>query len=337
VATGVSGVLWPDGGRSVETHTPFDLASLTKPLVACSIARFVQGGRLGWDDPIASHVPEARGAAVGDCPLELLVAHRSGLAAHLVLGDPSGGVEWDRSAALRRCAGALRSECQGERPRTGFAPVYSDLGFILLGEALQNISGRSLDELVRDEVGAPLGLGTGSARQLEAQVPGQPLADRVAPTETLSARGGRVAGRVHDDNAWLLAGAGLSGHAGLFGTARDVAAFGMAMVDALAGRRPEWLSAVLAARLVEPRPGGSLRAGFDGKSESGSSAGPRFGAHAFGHLGFTGTSLWCDPDAAVVVALLTNRVCPTRENVLIRSIRPDVHGALFDLSARLGG
>jgi len=105
--------------------------------------------------------------------------------------------------------------------------------------------------------------------------------------------------------------------------------------DALSGRGAQWLDASTVRTMVKARPGGSLRAGFDGKMLEGSSAGPRFGPNAFGHLGFTGTSLWCDPDAGIVVVLLTNRVCPTRENILIRSVRPGVHSALFGLAAGL--
>jgi CubicO group peptidase (beta-lactamase class C family) len=129
-------------------------------------------------------------------------------------------------------------------------------------------------------------------------------------------------GLVHDENAWALTGKGGSGHAGIFGTVDAVLTFGMA---------------VLAARddlswLLRPRPGGSLLAGFDAKSPppEPSSAGGRAGPRTFGHLGFTGTSLWIDPDAGVVVSLLTNRVCPTRENVAIRAARPWAHDALFE-------
>src|SRR6185312_6796422 len=101
------------------------------------------------------------------------------------------------------------------------------------------------------------------------------------------------------------------------------------VLDALDRRPGAVLGDADVARLVRERPGGTLRAGFDGKSAEGSSAGERMGARAFGHLGFTGTSLWIDPDAAVVVVLLTNRVHPTRENVAIRAERPRVHDALY--------
>jgi CubicO group peptidase (beta-lactamase class C family) len=153
------------------------------------------------------------------------------------------------------------------------------------------------------------------------------------PTETVAFRGGEVRGVVHDENAWALSGHGLSGHAGLFGTAADVARFGAALVDAWLGVSDSWLGVQHLAPLLRVRPGGTLRAGFDGKSAGQSSAGTLVGPNSFGHLGFTGTSFWCDPDAVRVLVLLTNRVCPTRDNPRIRSARPAVNDALFGFCA----
>jgi CubicO group peptidase (beta-lactamase class C family) len=205
--------------------------------------------------------------------------------------------------------------------------VYSDLGFALVGWAVERLEGLPLDEIVEREVCAPLALDVGSARRLRRRDLG--FAARCMPTETVPFRGGEVCGAVHDENAWALSGHGLSGHAGLFGTAASVARFGAAVLDARAGRVPAWLDAHSLAPLFEPRPGGSLLAGFDAKSADQSSAGTLAGPNSFGHLGFTGTSLWCDPDAERVLVLLTNRVCPTRTNLRIRAARPRVNDALF--------
>ncbi len=144
-------------------------------------------------------------------------------------------------------------------------------------------------------------------------------------------------GAVHDENAWALTGRGGSGHAGIFGTVGAVLAFGEAVLDALDGRGGGPLSGHALGWLVRERPGGTLRAGFDGKSPHGSSAGERMGSRTFGHLGFTGTSLWVDPDAKVVVSLLTNRVFPSRDSVEIKAVRPRVHDALFERAAVLRG
>ena len=129
-----------------------------------------------------------------------------------------------------------------------------------------------------------------------------------------------MVGAVHDENAWAVSGYGGSGHAGIFATIDAVLAFGLAVLDRIDDLG--WL--------VRPRPGGTLRAGFDGKSDTGSSAGSRMHPTSFGHLGFTGTSLWIDPVARVVVSLLTNRVSPTRHHLAIREARPSAHDALFE-------
>ena len=217
-------------------------------------------------------------------------------------------------------------------PADGFAPVYSDLGYALVGEALARAEGAAdAGETIERLVVGPLGRADlGTARSLAAR-PSIDFGSRVRPTEVVAWRGGEVRGTVHDENAWALTGTGGSGHAGMFGTVSAVLAFGCAALDAIE-RAEGPLAAGDLSWLVRQRPGGTLRAGFDGKSEAGSSAGDRAGPRTFGHLGFTGTSLWLDPDARRVVVVLTNRVHPTRDNVAIRAARPVAHDALFALA-----
>jgi CubicO group peptidase (beta-lactamase class C family) len=334
-ASGVAGALSSQDATPVTPETIYDLASLTKPAVACAAARLCRQRALDWATPLGVVLRAAQGTASENTALEFLAAHRAGLEAHLTLTDRVDGVPGNVRGWMMRCANARRAECSGGVPDAGFAPVYSDLGYILLGGALESVVSLGLEPLVQREVCVPLSLELGSAAHWAAQLGSQRFRQRVAPSEVVPERGGELRGVVHDDNAWAIAGCGLAGHAGLFGTAASVGLFGMAVLDALGGRRAGWLTASEARFLVRPRPGGSLRAGFDGKADSGSSAGPRFGADAFGHLGFTGTSLWCDPDAEVLVALLTNRVFPTRDNIRLRSVRPNVHGELFGLAADL--
>lgn len=315
----------PEGDASGET--PFDLASVSKPVVACALLRLASRGQLSLSTPLGALLPEARGASSERAPLELFLAHRAGLDAHRSLFAPLfAGRAIDRRRALALAADARRRDCPGDAPPDGFPPLYSDLGYLLLGAVIEQVTGSPLDEVIEREVATPLGLGLGSARQLLRARPG--FAREVAPTEVVRARGGCVRGIVHDENAWALSGHAASGHAGLFGTVYDVLGFGSALLEALAGRSG-WLSQQALWTLVKPRPGGSLRAGFDGKSEGASSAGTRSSPETFGHLGFTGTSLWCDPRAGVASVLLTNRVHPTRENARIRAARPLIHDALF--------
>lgn len=334
-ATGTAGVYSPRDPRPVTSETVYDLASLTKPVVACATARLARSGTLSWEQRLVELLEAAGGTASEHTSLGLLASHRAGLMAHLRLGASEEGPSHRTGEWLARCANARRAECAGALPEAGFPPVYSDLGYILLGAALDSVTSGGLELLLEREVNAPLGAELGSAKRWAQRLGKPSFLARVAPTESVPERGGELRGVVHDDNAWELVGRGVAGHAGLFGTAREIARLGAALLDALAGRDESWLGQAEARSLVSPRAGGSLRCGFDGKVETGSSAGERFGARSFGHLGFTGTSLWCDPDAEVVVVVLTNRVCPTRENLTLRIVRPNLHGELFGLAAGL--
>lgn len=304
-----------------ETSTLFDLASVTKSIFAVAVAR----SGIDRTATLGSRLREAVGTAAEDVPLELLLAHRAGFPAHLPLFAPMvDGARVEVSAAIASAC-ASRS---GPRSRLASPPLYSDVGYLLAGRA---IAGDDVDAFIDAHVIAPLGLRgeMGSARQLPD------LATRAAPTETVAWRGGEIRGHVHDENAWALSGDGASGHAGLFGTIGAVLAFGVFAMRV--AREHPWL---VCERDGRPdgaaSTGDTLRAGFDGKSAEGSSAGTVLGPRTFGHLGFTGTSLWIDPDARVCVSLLTNRVCPTRDNVRIREARPRVHDELARLAMACG-
>ena len=311
-----------------DEHALFDLASISKSFMACTIARLVRRGRLAFDTPLQELLPEASGSATGLASVLSLLSHRAGLDAHRTLFAPLlAELPFDRAVAIAEMLRGRRPECTGAAPPGGFPPVYSDLGFALLGIAVERLERSPLDEIIAREVCAPLGVEVGSARLLRSAT--TEFVARCVPTETVPFRGGELRGVVHDENAWALSGHAASGHAGLFGTAVGVARFGSALLDAWHGRTQTWLDQPSLAPLLAERPGGTLRAGFDGKSADQSSAGTLAGAHSFGHLGFTGTSLWCDPDADRVLVLLTNRVCPTRNNPRIRAARPAVNDALF--------
>jgi CubicO group peptidase (beta-lactamase class C family) len=275
--------------------------------------------------------PELADTESAPASIELLLSHRAGLAGHVPIFHPLAlGETLDPLVALRIAANARREDTHGDIPSDGFMPVYSDLGYALAGVALaRHVGTRDAGEAVLRLVIEPLLLSgqLGTARDLAAH--GVSVVERAAPTEEVLWRGGLVQGRVHDENAWALTAEGGSGHAGMFGTVAGVLHFGEAVLDGLSGRGP--FGADDLSWLVAPRPGGTLRAGFDGKSPHGSSAGALFGPRSFGHLGFTGTSVWIDPDAQVVAALLTNRVHPlrTRAEDAIKRARPLAHEALY--------
>jgi CubicO group peptidase (beta-lactamase class C family) len=286
----------------------FDLASVTKTCVALTTSLLVESGRLSWESRLDELLPWLVGTPGGAQSLEAHLSHRAGLVAHREFFLPQqAGLPVERRAIFERAAREVR-----EGPAS--TPVYSDLGYLLVGEALEQRFGEPLDQLVRTELTGPRGWAIASSRQWRAF-------------------GDEVRGVVHDDNAWAIGGSGLSGHAGLFGTLTGVLDLAHTLLLAARGRGE--LAHPL-RRLLLPRAGGSLRLGLDGISGPGSSAGTLMGPNTFGHLGFTGTSFWCDPDAGIAVCLLTNRVWPSRENVAIRAARPRVHDGLFRLAGGLG-
>lgn len=317
------------GGKPVTEDTAYDLASLTKPVVATCALRLVARGVLALDTRAEQLLPDTRGTIGGAATLEALLSHRSGLAAWggLYLDVPH---EPGTPAARRWIVGeASRRADEGHALRT----LYSDLGYILLGEMLARAAGAPLEEVVRAEIGVPLGLKETELFYASALSPERraEVLRRVAATERDEWRGRLVRGEVHDENCFALGG--VSGHAGLFGTARAYATFGRAVLDVKLGRastfvRPDLLQAALA-----PRTGTTYRLGWDGKSGGESAAGRRTSTQTFGHLGFTGTSIFCDPAHDLVIVLLSNRVCPSRANEKIKGFRPAFHDgvvAVFD-------
>ena len=342
---GVSGFLWyGDAAPSVTVDAVFDLASVSKPFTALTLARLERAGVVARSDTLGAVLPELADTVSGGVALDLLSAHRAGLEAHReMFVKRAGAVPRDRASILREAAEARRPECQGAVPEDGFSPQYSDLGYMLLGAALVRAAGEPLDALANQQLSVPLGLTVGSMaclRTLDDRID-----NRVVPTEVVPWRGGMLRGVVHDENAWVLQGDGFAGHAGLFGDASSVVRLGVALVEVWHDERPDLLSAAELAPLVRRRPGGTLCAGFDRRSEDGDGrnergvpmSGRHFGPETFGHLGFTGTSLWIDPQLGLVAVLLTNRVHPSREHIAIRKARPAAHDAIFDAMTSAGG
>ncbi len=324
---GSAGTLDPFGRDRVGSATWYDLASITKSVTALGMARAVDQGMLEWDAPLDRYLPSLAGTFSAGASLSHLLSHRAGLAAHVVVDIENEG--WLRAVADSKRPDVTHTP--GRAPAS-HSPLYSDLGYILLGEVLRVATERDLDEWLGCVSPSRHSCELLSARQMERR--GIRIHD-IAPTEVVASRGGLVRGQVHDDNAWAIGETNTCGHAGLFGTAGGVAALGMLLLDLVAGRS-DALSPSSVATLLTPRPDGSLRAGFDGKNAEGpSSIGRVLGPRTFGHLGFTGTSYWCDPDTDTVVALLTNRVCPSRANRLLRAARPHVHDDLANLARSL--
>ncbi len=330
-----AGLLQPQG-KPVQDDTIYDLASLTKPVFATICLRLVEKGLLSLDARAEQLVADARGTPGGSATLELLLTHRAGVAAW-------GGLYLDvphelGSTAARRWIFSEAARRPDEGP-SGRA-VYSDLGYIVAAELVARATGKDLPSHLAREIIEPLELHPLDLAYPTALSPDQhrELQRRVAPTERDEWRGRMIRGEVHDENCAALGG--VSGHAGLFGTARGVCRFGRAVLDAFMGKptTPDGkpggtalLSRATMTAALATRPGGTHRLGWDGKSASESSAGRRMSRETFGHLGFTGTSIWCDPVHDVVIVLLTNRVCPSRANEKIKGFRPAFHDGIVAL------
>jgi len=292
--------------------TCFDLASLTKVLATASLVmRVVERGALGLDDPVSAHIAHWRDAHGGH-PVTVrdLLAHCSGLPAHLPLfREHAGRVEFERAI----CATPL-----AYRPRS--SSIYSDLGFMLLGFMLENIAALPVqfDTLMQQ---------MGGIQDLQFHPPAA-WRSRTAPTREDEWRGRLLIAEVDDDNAWALGGA--AGHAGLFGTAQSVGECARHILQVLEGRQGAFQAQTLSTFVTRRPdiPGSSRALAWDTMLPT-SSCGTRLSPRAFGHVGFTGTSLWIDPDSAVYVVLLTNRVHPRPGNDAIRSVRPALHDAVM--------
>ena len=299
-------------------NQPYDLASISKPFTAIVCSTLVAQGRLAWTTRLGDVLPELGNTWGGNKTMEQLLSHRAGLAPHRELYRRAlTGASVNRSEMIHLAA---QTKAQGVTDdEILHSPLYSDLGYILAGRAMERITGKPLDVLVHELISEPWSVAVGSARVFLTKNADFPR--HAAPTEIRTCRGGLIRGIVHDDNAWALSGLRTSGHAGLFGSLSALLRFGANVLDAQ--------HTALIAPLIQKRAGGSLLMGFDGKSEEASSAGNSASSRTFGHLGFTGTSLWCDPERQRVSVLLTNRVFSGPRNKKISSLRSLIHDFLW--------
>lgn len=312
---------------SVEPHTVFDVASLTKVVTTTAAAMLLyQCGLLDLDTPLGELLP---GFVVGRESAKLarlvtlrhLLAHNSGL---------PGYVEFFRTAATpaelyRACLELPIEAVPGERSE------YSDPGFMLLGKALEVLTREDLAVWTHKEVFEPLGL---KATRFSPPAAQKAL---IPPTEIDSSFRHRVIqGEVQDENAWILNGA--AGHAGLFSNVSDLLRFAGEILSAFhhpdrqnlapQNHAPLFNRETIECFAERQGPEGSSRAlGWDTPSQE-SSAGAYFSRRSIGHLGFSGCSLWIDLDASVAAVLLTNRTWPDRQCQLIREVRPSFHDAV---------
>lgn len=309
----------------VTMDTIYDVASLTKVVVTTTLAMVLfEKEELRLEARVRDYLPEFAGGDKDVITVADLLAHSSGI---LWWKDYYKILSGDGSVAevRRRYLDEISRLPLDYPPRS--KSVYSDLGFILLGEIIERISGQSLDAMATETIFEPLGMTHTRFN------PPASLGPRIAPTEEDPWRGRVVTGEVHDENAFALGG--VAPHAGLFSTARDLAVFAQMILNGgvYDGHRIVKRSTIERfTRRAELVPGSSRALGWDKPADppKRSSAGRYFSSASFGHLGFTGTSLWIDPEQELFVVLLTNRVHPSRDNTQIREVRPAFHDAVME-------
>jgi CubicO group peptidase (beta-lactamase class C family) len=306
------------GAPEVTTSSIFDLASLTKVVATTAMAMILyERGLLDLEAPVTAIIPEFAGPLDDNDPqrrtvtLRMLLAHSSGLPAYEKLFLRAQTREKLRQAAFTTQLTAA----------PGTRAEYSDIGFIILGVVLERLADEHLDIFCQREIFGPLGMTHTTFN------PAAALRDSIPPTaDDRIFRHRIIQGEVQDENASVLGG--VAGHAGLFSTAEDLAIFAHAMLN---GGHP-----ILRASTVElfsrreSAPEGTSRGlGWDTPSAP-SQSGKHFSLRSFGHLGYTGTSLWIDPERQLSITLLTNRTWPDCANQAIKQVRPAFHDAMME-------
>jgi len=332
----VGHLTYTDGPRAggpttrVTTRTVYDIASLTKVVgLTTAMMQLVEEGLVGLDTPAVRYVPAFHDSTV---TVRQLLTHSSGLPAWKPFFQsvrPGAGT-LARTAEIDSLRARMFALVNAEplEAAPGARMAYSDLGAMVLTQIVEHVMHERIDRYVDIHLLRPLGM-----RDTRYRPPAS-WRSRIAPTERdTTYRHRLVHGEVHDENAWSMGG--ISGHAGLFSTGPDLAKFAQLLLRTLRGERspgyPDSATVTLFTR--RDRPEFSSRAlGWDTPSEN-SSAGSQLSARAFGHTGFTGTSIWIDPAQDLFVILLTNRVYPTRENTQVFGVRREV----ADLAVELAG
>jgi CubicO group peptidase (beta-lactamase class C family) len=319
-------------------ETVFDLSSLTKPLATTiTVMMLVRDNKLRLDDRVTRFFHNFGTHGKGQATFRHLLAHCSGLAAWRPFYQRVGEIERGGKVNFMASQGAkefVYEEIHRDKPEAPAASrmIYSDLNFMLLGELVEQISGVALNRFCRDKIFRPLGLRSTDfidislvrTRRLE------PVPEMFAPTSVCTLRKRMLVGEVDDENAFAMGG--VAGHAGLFASAREVDRVVRELLEAFAGR-----SDFLPQRIVrdfwkrdQTVDGSTWALGWDSPSTEYSSSGHHFSPAAVGHLGFTGTSVWIEPEKQIAITLLTNRVHPRRDNQSIRDFRPKIHDLIME-------
>ena len=302
---------WAAGAPSANDSTIYDMASLTKVVATTTAAMLMEEeGKLDIERTVVSYLPEFNDPEKAPITVRMLLTHTSGMKQNQFLYREIKG----REAYLQR----INAKPLIHKPGEMFD--YTDWNMIVMQQVIERISGEMLDQLLAERVYGPLGM-----RDTQFNPPAS-LKPRIAPTEIQPFRGGQVWGVVHDENAWAMGG--VSGHAGLFSSARDLGIFTQMMLNGGEYNGVRVLHPETIARwTARQRKDAARGLGWETPSPR-SSAGRYFSARSWGHTGFTGTSIWADPEKQLFVVLLTNRVDPSRDNQKVNPLRRVVADAV---------
>ena len=324
--------------REMKLDTVFDLSSLTKVLATTfAVMLLVNDGKLKLDDRVARMFPTFGVHGKDRVTFRHLLAHCSGLPSwrpfHSMIADieRGGRVNFTTSPGAREW---VYEEIHRQKPEAPPATkaVYSDLNFIALGETIEHIAAVPLQRFFQERIARPLRLrATGFIDLSTARFSKlEPVSEMFAATENCPSRHRLLVGEVDDENAYAMGG--VAGHAGLFAPVREVDRIAAELLACYHGRS-DFLPQIVVGEFWtrdSTAPGSTWALGWDTPSPAHSSSGHHFPASAVGHLGFTGTSIWIDPDREIAVSILTNRVHPYRENQAIREFRPKVHDLIME-------
>jgi len=319
-------------------ETVFDLSSLTKPLATTvAVMMLTREAKMRLDDRLTRFFHNFGVHGKGHVTFRHLLAHSSGLAAWRPFYQQIAEIERGGKVNFMASRGAkefVYEEIHREKPEapTATKTIYSDLNFMLLGEAVEQVTGVGLNRFCRDKIFRPLELRATDfidislvrTRRLE------PVPEMFAPTAVCPLRKRLLVGEVDDDNAFAMGG--VAGHAGLFAPVKEVDRIVAELLACYAGRSdlvPQKIVQQFWSRDTAVR-GSTWALGWDSPSPEYSSSGRRFSPAAVGHLGFTGTSVWIEPARGIAISLLTNRVHPRRDNQAIRDFRPKVHDLIME-------
>ncbi|MBT9154867.1 MAG: Esterase EstB [Firmicutes bacterium] len=293
---------------AMRPHTIFDVASLTKVMATLpAVLLLIERGLARLDDPLALFVPSFGRAGKDKVTLRHLLTHTSRLPAHVDL--------WHLGLSRLEIIEHICNLQLEDQARLGTDVIYSDLGFIMLGEFVHAVTGQSIADFARENIFEPLGM-------IDTDfLPPDDKRHRIAATEYRGDYGKYMWGEVHDENAYAMGG--VAGHAGLFSTAEDVARYAAMWLNGGTHQGKAVLSRLTVRTATARHTGGAEPRGLGWILPSGthSSGGDLLSPRAFGHTGFTGTSLWCIPESDIGIVLLTNRVHAGRNGTDIYPLR----------------